>query len=194
MKRIVTLFLIAFCCVSVTRADNFIGKYKKMYPLEDNAQLIVISQDSIKKIIKQMDKEIAQNHSDEMVKNRDILEKVEQVSLFANIDLLKLVDVLENKINNRSAGTPEISESVMEGYDELLSIEKKGYVYNVYAQIEKDKIKELIGILSSGKNRMILDLEFKKHLNLDTWKEVLGGISFNGQKLEDIINEENEDK
>lgn len=191
MKRIITLLLIAFCCVCVARADNFIEKYKKIYPLENNAQFVMISEDSIKKIIKQMDKEIAQKPSEEMIKNRDILKKVKQMSLFVNLDLLKLKADLEDKFNDRNIEVLEISNSVMDGYDELLSIEKKDIIYNIYAQIKKDKIKELVGILSFGKSRMIFDIEFKKHLNLDTWKEELGDISFNGQKLGDIINEEN---
>lgn len=191
MKRIITSLLIAFCCVCVARADNFVGKYKKIYPLENNAQFVMISEDSIEKIIKQMDKEIAQKPSEEMIKNRDILKKVKQMSLFVNLDLLKLKADLEDKFNDRNIEILEISNSVMDGYDELLSIEKKDIIYNIYAQIKKDKIKELVGILSFGKSRMIFDIEFKKHINLDTWKEELGDISFNGQKLGDIINEEN---
>ncbi len=189
MKRIVTLFLMAVCSVCVVRADNFVGKYTKIYPLEDKTQLIVLSEDSIKKIIKQIDKEIEDSSTEEKIKNRDMFKKMKRCSMLFDfgISLAKEDEDDDSKLLGKATQL----RGVLSEYSELLSVEMDGINWEIYAKLKKNKIKEMIVMMSlDEESRMILDLEFKKYIDLGTWKDDVGNITFNGQKLDDIINEE----
>lgn len=189
MKKILALLVLMIASFSAVHADNFVEKYKKIYPLKDSGQLIVFSEDSIKQMIKEMDKKVAEDNSEETKRSRELFKKLKQMSMLFNLDM----DDDSDDEDTDSQKSEQMNKALSK-YEELLSWEADESSYMIYADVENKKIKELICIMTKGPNQIIFDMEFKKTVSFDSWKEELGEVSFNGKKIKDIISEsESED-
>lgn len=200
MKKVLALLVLMIATFSAVHADNFVEKYKKIYPLEDNAQLIVFSEDSIKKMIKEMDKKVEEDNSEEAKKGKELFKKLKRMSMLFNFDMDVAwgpKEVMDDDSDDEDTDSQKSEQmnNVLSKYEELLSCEVAEGSYMIYADVKNKKIKELICIMTfDGTNQMIFDMEFKKAISLDSWKENLGEVSFNGKKIKDVISEsESED-
>lgn len=171
MKKILPLLVLMIATFSAAHADNFVEKYKAVYPLGNKDESIVFTEDSIQKQIKGM--QIQENKSASLEAMLKLSEDMAQMSMVLDADV--------------NADKPDGLKKILEKYKKLASCDQEGVNSQIYADVKDEKIKEFIYIVTSKGVRKIHDMEFKKGIDMNSWQKEFGEISFRGKKIKDII-------
>ena len=169
MKRLFLIYSLILLATSAFAQNLFIEKYEKLRnPSDDDEsfQVTRMTEKEIKEHLKTLD-----NPSDiKLFKNAK--------TFFLGVDADEDAQPDEKKINN-----------LITQYEELLSFSADDIDIKILAETKKEKIKELIIFMNmDDEANFIMDLEFNKPIDIDSWMDLSGGIKINDVPLNDIMN------
>ena len=166
------LFLICSLILLATNAFTqglFLEKYKKLRKnsSEESFMEVRMDKNSIKEQLKTLDdpQEI------------ELLKKTKTILVGFDIE----IDERPEK--------KELNELINQ-YEELTSLKNEELDIKVLAKTKKDKINELIVLMDMDEVNWIVDLEFNKPIDINSWADLAGAIKVNNTSVEDIMNGE----
>ena len=166
------LFLICSLILLATNAFTqglFLEKYKKLRKnsSEESYMEVRMDKNSIKEQLKTLDdpQEI------------ELLKKTKTILVGFDIE----IDERPEK--------KELNELINQ-YEELTSLKNEELDIKVLAKTKKDKINELIVLMDMDEVNWIVDLEFNKPIDINSWADLAGAIKVNNTSVEDIMNGE----